>query len=321
MIKMTGLSVLALTASTFALSAETLRLGHAYETSEAFHIRALEAAAEIAERTDGRYEIDVFPASQLGSQAEMHESINLGALDMGYVSPGLMAEIYAPIQLHLAPFIWRDMDHFNAFAGSEIYDEITGGYEDESGNEILALTYYGQRHVSSNKRIETPEDMAGMKLRIPPVPLLTMFSDAVNANATPVAFAEVYLALQQGTVDAQENPLPTIEAKKFHEVQSHIALTGHMTDGFFTVINGDVWSNMSDDDKAVFEEVWSEAATKASADIVASEARLVDWFTEQGITVTEPDRAAFAALVEPMWKISGMGWSDEQVDAVRALGE
>ncbi len=321
MIKMTCLSVAALAASAISLGAETLRFGHAYETSEAFHQRALAAAKEIAERTEGRYEIDVFPASQLGSQAEMHESINLGALDMGYVSPGLMADLYAPIQIHLAPFIWRDMAHFNAYPGSAIYDEITGGYEDASGNKILGLTYYGQRHVTANEPIETPEDMAGLKLRIPPVPILTMFADAVNANATPIAFAEVYLALQQGTVDAQENPLPTIQAKKFYEVQSHIALTGHLTDGFFTVVNGDVWENMSDEDKVIFEEVWSKAAADASADVAAQEAELMGWFEEQGVTVTEPDRAAFAALIEPRWKTSDIGWSDAQVDAVRALGQ
>lgn len=321
MLKLTGLTVAALALTAASLHAETLRFGHAYETSEAFHVRALEAAAEIEERTGGRYEIEVFPASQLGSQAEMNESINLGTLDMGYVSPGLMADIYQPIQLHLAPFIWRDMDHFNAYPGSDIYNEITSGYEDASGNKILGLTYYGQRHVTSNKAIEEPDDMRGLKLRIPPVPLLTMFADAVGANATPIAFAEVYLALQQGTVDAQENPLPTIKAKKFYEVQSDIALTGHMTDGFFTVVSSDVWSDMSDEDKAIFEEVWTKAARNASADIVAQEAELVQWFRDQGVTVTEPDRAAFAALVEPKWTEGNFGFTKAQVEAVRALGQ
>lgn len=321
MLKLICLSTAALAASTIALSAETLRMGHAYETSSAYHQRALEAAEAIAERTEGRYEIDVFPASQLGGQAEMNESINLGSLDMGYVSPGLMAEIYAPIQIHLAPFIWHDQAHFDAYLGSDIYKEITGGYEDASGNKILGLTYYGKRHVTSNKAIKEPADMKGLKLRIPPVPILTMFSDAVGANATPIAFAEVYLALQQGTVDAQENPLPTIKTKKFYEVQSHLALTGHITDGFFTVVNGDVWADMSDEDKAIFEEEWGKAASEASADIVAQEAELVDWFEEQGMTVTHPDRAAFAALVEPKWKSSDIGWTDAQIDAILALDE
>ncbi len=309
----------ALALSVTGLNAETLRFGHAYEATEAFHIRALEAAEKIKERTEGRYEIDIFPGSVLGSQAEMHESLNLGGLDMGFVSPGLLSDLYKPIQVHLAPFLWRDLAHFLAYPSSDIYKEIVSGYEAESGNKILGLTYYGQRHVTSNKPINSPADMKGLKIRIPPVPILTMFTDAVGANATPIAFAEVYLALQQGTVDAQENPLPTIEAKKFFEVQSHIALTGHTTDGFFTVANGDVWNGMSVEDQAVFEEVWSEAAAAASQDIIEKEATLADFFREKGLTVTEPDKAAFAKLVEPAWKDNDLGWTAEQIDAIRAI--
>lgn len=301
------------------LHAETLRFGHAYETSEPFHQRALEAAKQIKERTEGRYEIDIFSGSVLGSQAEMHESLNLGGLDIGFVSPGLLSEIYKPIQVHLAPFLWRDLEHFLAYPSSNIYKEITSGYEAASGNKILGLTYYGQRHVTSNKAINSPADMKGLKIRIPPVPILTMFTNAVGANATPIAFAEVYLALQQGTVDAQENPLPTIEAKKFYEVQSHIALTGHTTDGFYTVVNGKVWKGMSAKDQAVFSDVWAEAATKASQDIINKEVGLADFFKKQGLTVTEPDKSAFAKLVEPAWKDNDLGWTAEQIDAIRAI--
>ena len=100
------------------------------------------------------------------------------------------------------------------------------------------MTYYGERQVTSNKKIEKPEDMAGLKIRVPDAPLYMMFPKAVGANPTPIAFAEVYLALQQGVVDAQENPLPTIEAKKFYEVQEYIVLTGHITDALLTIVGG-----------------------------------------------------------------------------------
>ena len=109
--------------------------------------------------------------------------------------------------------------------------------------------------VTANKEIKKPEDMKGMKLRVPPAPLYLMFAKSVGANATPIAFAEVYLALQQGTVDGQENPLPTIMAKKFYEVQSHIMLTGHITESLLTIVGSHVWSKLSDDDKKVFNEV------------------------------------------------------------------
>ncbi len=109
--------------------------------------------------------------------------------------------------------------------GSKLFRDLAKGYEDKTKHKVITLTYYGERMVTANKEIKKPEDMKGMKLRVPPAPLYLMLAKSVGANAHPDAFAEVYLALQQGTVDGQENPLPTIMAKKFYEVQSHIMRT------------------------------------------------------------------------------------------------
>src|ERR1700750_136387 len=128
--------------------------------------------------------------------------------------------------------------------------------------------------VTANKEIKKPDDMKGMKLRVPPAPLYLMLAKSVGANATPIAFAEVYLALQQGTVDGQENPLPTIMAKKFYEVQSHIMLTAHLTECLFTIVGGHVWPKLSAEDKKVFEDVLGQAAAKATDEIRAAEQRL-----------------------------------------------
>ena len=113
--------------------------------------------------------------------------------------------------------------------------------------------------MTSNKAINKPEDMKGVKIRVPDAPLYTMFPRAVGANPTPIAFAEVYLALQNGTVDAQENPLPTIDAKKFYEVQKYIVLTGHITDALLSIVSSSTWNKLSDADKAIFDAVLKEA--------------------------------------------------------------
>ena len=139
----------------------------------------------------------------------------------------------------------RDFDHFMAYRASPLFRDIAKGYEDKTKHKVITLTYYGQRMVTANKAINKPEDMKGMKLRVPPAPLFLMFTKSVGANATPIAFAEVYLALQQGTVDGQENPLPTIMAKKFYEVQSHIILTGHITESLLTIVGSHVWPKLS----------------------------------------------------------------------------
>src|SRR5207237_7861943 len=137
-------------------------------------------------------------------------------------------------------------------------------------------------HVTSNKPINKPEDMKGLKIRVPDAPLYTMFPRAVGANPTPIAFAEVYLALQNGTVDAQENPLPTIDAKKFYEVQKYIVLTGHITESLVTIVAGGTWGKLNQVDRKIFSEVLWEASTRASADIADAETKLVGDFEKRG---------------------------------------
>ena len=133
------------------------------------------------------------------------------------------------------------------------------GYADKTGHQILAVTYYGARHTSSNKPIKTCADLKGLKIRVPDVPAYLAMPRACGANTAPIAFAEVYLALQNGTVEAQENPLTTIEAKKFYEVQKHIALTGHIVDHLNTVVSSGLWKKLSDEDKKIFTDVAQEA--------------------------------------------------------------
>ena len=163
--------------------------------------------------------------------------------------------------------MFRDLDHWKKYADSDLLRELMEAYYKKGGNKPLAVTYYGVRHTTANKPIVEPKDMAGLKLRVPDAPLYVMYPKTVGANATPIAFAEVYLALQSKTVDAQENPLPTIEAKKFYEVQSHINLTGHITEMLLTIVSGQTWGKLSDADKKTFETVFREAAAKATSQI------------------------------------------------------
>src|SRR4026207_667678 len=298
-----------------------LKWAHVYEVAEPYHTEALWAAEEIKKRTNGRYEIQVFPASQLGNENQINEGLGLGTVDMIYTGVGFAGSIHKPIAITNAPFVLRDFDHWKKYRDSKLFRDIAKGYEDKTRHKIVTLTYYGQRMVTANKEIKKPEDMKGMKLRVPPAPLFLMFTKSVGANATPIAFAEVYLALQQGTVDGQENPLPTIMAKKFYEVQSHIMLTGHITESLLTIVGTHVWSKMSDADKKVFEEVLSEAALRATKEIRASELKLADEFRKLGKNVVEVDREAFRKAAVPLHNdaSAGAGWSKAEYDALQAL--
>lgn len=319
----TGLAVVAALAlqAMPGMAQTKLKWAHVYETPEPYHTEAVWAAAEIAKRTNGKYQIEVFPASQLGNENQINEALGLGTVDMIYTGVAFAGSIHKPLSITNAPFILRDYSHWKAYRDSKLFRDIASGYEKKTGHKIMSLTYYGQRHVTANREIKKPEDMKGMKLRVPPAPLFQMFTKSVGANATPIAFAEVYLALQQKTVDGQENPLPTIMAKKFYEVQSHIMLTGHITESLVVAVGGHVWSKLNDAEKKIFSDVLVEAASKASEQIRASEMKLADEFRKLGKTVVEVDREAFRKAAIPLHNdaSAGAGWSKAEYDALQAL--
>jgi tripartite ATP-independent transporter DctP family solute receptor len=301
-------------------SAQTkLKWAHVYETAEPYHGEALWAAEEIKKRTAGRYQIDVFPASQLGNENQINEGLGLGTVDMIYTGVAFAGSIHKPIAITNAPYVLRDFEHWKLYRDSPLFREIAKGYEDKTKHKVMSLTYYGQRMVTANKEIKKPEDMKGMKLRVPPAPLFLMFTKSVGANATPIAFAEVYLALQQGTVDGQENPLPTIMAKKFYEVQSHIMLSGHITESLLVIVGNHVWSKLSDEDQKVFNEVLVATAAKATDQIRASEQKLADEFRKLGKAVVEVDREAFRTAALPLHNDGSGGWSKSEYEALQAL--
>jgi len=298
---------------------QALQFAHVYETSEAYHEAALWAAEEIAERTDGRYTMEVFPASSLGKETDINQGLTLGTVDIIYTGMNFAGRSFEPLTIASAPYMFRDVEHWMAYTESELWDEMKAGYEDATGHHVSAVLYYGERHVTSKEPIDTPEDMEGLKIRVPDAPLYVLFPNAVGANPTPIAFAEVYLALQQGTVDAQENPLPTILAKKFYEPNPVINLTGHITESLITIVSGNLWNSLTDEDKAIFDEVFQEAASRSNEAIFAAEAELVTGFEELGATVNEVDRSLFKAVVEPHLVGDDVPWSKEQFDRLQAI--
>jgi tripartite ATP-independent transporter DctP family solute receptor len=304
------------------VSAQTkLKWAHVYEVTEPYHTEALWAASEIRKRTNGKYDIEVFPASRLGNENQLNEGLGLGTVDIVYVGINFVAATYKPLGISGAPFMLRDFDHWKAYRDSKLFSDLVQGYEDKTRHKIVALTYYGQRHVTANKRISKPEDMKGMRLRVPPAPLFLMFTKSVGADATPIAFSDVYNALQQGLVDGQENPLPTIMAKKFYEVQSHIVLTGHITESMVTVVGSHVWNKLTPAEQKLFADTLKEAAARATEAIEASERILAGEFKKLGKTVVEPDREAFRNTAIPLHNDAsvGAGWTRAQYDELQAL--
>ena len=304
-----------------AAAQNKLKFAHVYETSEAFHKEALWAAGEIAKRTNNKYQIDVFPASSLRNEQQIAQAMPLGTIDMAYIGASFVGATYKPISIVNAPYVWRDFEHWKAYSQSKILTDLTDGYFKQTGHKIAALTYYGARHTTANNAINSPADMKGMKLRVPQAPMYMMYAKAVGANPTPIAFAEVYLALQNKTVDGQENPLPTIQAKKFYEVQSHINLTGHILDNLTTVIGSPLWKKLTHEEQQTFEAVYKEASVRAGASIRESEQKLAEWFKQQGKTVVVPDLKAFREAAVKIHNDASAGavWSKDLYDRLQAV--
>ena len=302
-----------------AMAQTKLKWAHVYETSEPFHTSSVWAAGEIAKRTNGRYTIEVYPASQLGKETDINQGLSLGSIDMIISGSSFAAKSYPPIGVTYYPFTFRDATHLLAYTKSDVFKELAKGYADKTGHQIIAVTYYGVRHTSSNRAIKSCGDMKGLKIRVPDVPAYLAMPRACGANTAPIAFAEVYLALQNGTVEAQENPLTTIEAKKFYEVQKHIVLTGHIVDHLNTVISQQLWAKLSDEDKKIFTDVAQEASAKASAEIQVNEGKLVEVFKQKGLTVTEVDKNEFRDTVIKNVTFESFGYRKADWDRIQAV--
>jgi tripartite ATP-independent transporter DctP family solute receptor len=297
-----------------------LKWAHVYEASEAYHTCAVDAGAQLVEATDGALGIEVFPASSLGKEVDINEGLSLGTVDIIWTGQLFAGRAYGPIAIGGAPYMFRDYDHWEAYRDSDLFQELTDGYNEATGNQAITLAYYGARHTTSNEPISAPDDMEGMKLRVPNAPLYMMFPRAVGANPTPIAFAEVYLALQQGTADGQENPLPTIQAKKFYEVQSDINLTGHLIDSLLAIVGGPTWGSLGEDEQQALTTVIEGTAECVTGQIRQSEAELADWFREQGNNVNEVDITPFRDAVMDMHNGDMATWDQETYDRLQAIG-
>ena len=317
---LTSAALLALTLGTSGLAqAQTkLKWAHVYETSEPYHTQSVWAAGEIKKRSNGKFDIQVFPASSLGKETDINQGMQLGTVDMIISGPSFAARSYPRLGIAYYPFIFRDGDHLIAYSKSPVFKEMTDEFRAKTGIQITAYTYYGARHTTAQKAFTNCEGMKGIKIRVPDVPAYTATPKACGANPTPIAFAEVYLALQNGTVEAQENPLTTIEAKKFYEVQKAIMLTGHIVDGLTTQIAPHVWNKLSDAEKTMFIDVTREAAAKATADIKKREGELVDEFKKKGLQIVNVDRKSFQDAVLKNSTLESMGFTKSDFDKIQA---
>lgn len=301
-------------------AAEEWKLGHILPPDHPSS-RALEKAAEeIAARTEGRIDIKVFPAGQLGGAKEVLTGMTIGTHQMAFDGAGILSQWTKELGVLEAPYLAKDFAHLERLVASDTGQALLEKLRKDHGLRVLDIWYYGTRHMTNNARaIETPADVAGLKLRVPEVKLSLEFIKSLGGRPTPMAFPELYLGMQTGVVDGQENPLPTINAAKFHEVQKHLALTGHLVQFVAPIVSDSVWQAASEGDRKIVSEVLQSVGDAYNASVVEAEAGLVATLEGKGMQVSHPDRAAFSKAVRPIFTQFEDVWGKGAYDALAAI--
>jgi tripartite ATP-independent transporter DctP family solute receptor len=251
-------------------------------------------AKDVKEQTGGAIEIQVFAAGQLGSSRDVIESTSSGAIQMVDEGAAQFGQFVPQFSILEAPYIWKDVQHMRRVLSSPIMEEMSAQLVAKRQMRIIGATYYGKRHVTSGSRaINTVDDMKGFKLRIPEVDTFRAMAEAWGARPTPLNFNELYLALSQGAVDGEENPLPTIQSAKFFEVQKYLVLTGHILTPRLIAINEGAWQALDAKQRQVLRSALDRHGDTQDKEILAQEAKLVDTFKAAGMTVIQPDVESF----------------------------
>lgn len=259
------------------------------------NLAALKFAEIVAAKSNGKVKVEVFPAAQLGNEKELIEACMLGSLHMFQASSGALSLFQPEYGALACPYVFRDMDHMLKVAAGPVGQELAGKFKKSRGITLLANNwYYGSRHLTTkNKAINKPADLKGMLIRSVEQPIFMATVKAMGGTPTPVDFSDLYMALKQGAVEGQENPIPTIYTYKYYEAQNYIMLTGHIILTIYVGANSDWYDALPDDVKKIMAEAMVEA-TKFNNDLVQEqEVSLLAKLKEKGMTVVKPDVAAF----------------------------
>ncbi|WP_343081684.1 TRAP transporter substrate-binding protein [Ostreiculturibacter nitratireducens] len=296
--KLTAVAAVAMaahfTATPLAAQEMTLKLGHLANEENPWHLASVKFGEELSALTDGRIVVEVYPNESLGKEIDLINGMQLGTVDMTITGESL--QNWAPMAALLAvPYAYKSIEHMDEVASGEIGDQIEAQIVEKAQIRPIAYFARGPRDLTSNRPITTPDELDGLKLRVPNVPLFVDVWAALGAQPTPMAFSEVFTSLQNGTIDAQENPLALIRSASFYEVQSHVNLTDHVRSWIYLTIAESTWAKLSEEDQAAV----MEAAARAQAyerglfnDSLAADRAFLE---EKGMTFVEVDGAAFAA--------------------------
>ena len=314
-----GAIALSANASAMAQDKPKLRFSAVFSEQD---IRA-EMMQQLQQKVAGTADLELFYGGNLFKQGTEIIAIQRGNLEMGNVAPQDIANQIPAFSILTSAYLFRDAAHLKTFLDSEAGAEMKKMAEDQLGIHILGATYFGTRQVGLriDKEIKTPEDMSGVKLRMPGGDAWQFLGTALGANPTPMAYAEVYTGLQTGAIDGQDNPFPNVENMKFYEVMDQLVLTSHLVGYDLLVISKKAYEAMSDEDRAAFDKAADEAISWSTEKHLARETELGDFFKEKGVKISTPDVDAFRKYAQEKYLNSDLSkdWPEGMVDRINAL--
>jgi tripartite ATP-independent transporter DctP family solute receptor len=318
----TALSVAAAAFATLlaapALAQETLKMNISIGQNSHYGVAIDAFAREVEKRTGGRYKVQNFYSGALGAERESIEAVQLGTLDLTMTSTGPVPNFVPEVAILDIPFLFRDYGHARRTLDGPIGQEMLGKFQSKN-IQALAWGENGFRHMTNNRRaVNAPDDLKGLKMRTMENPVHMQAYKQFGIIPTPMAFTEVFTALQQGTVDGQENPLSVISAAKFVQVQKFITLTGHVYSPALILMNKAKWDKLSAADKQAFSDAAKEAVKANRARIDDDERRVVGELKAGGMNVVEVvDKSKFQATLQPTFVEFGKKFGQDNIDKIR----
>lgn len=283
----------------FSTSAKTLTLGHAMSLDNAAHKGMVIFADKVKEKSNGDLTVKIFPNAQLGSERDQAEQVVTGAIDMAKIN-GSLAESFEPtFKVISIPFLFNSPEHMRSFMRSDAAEELL---QSSKGKGFIGLTFYdsGSRSFYAKKPIKTPEDLAGLKIRVPESPTMMQMISLLGAKATPLPFTEVYTGLQQGVIDAAENNVSSLVEMRHSEVAKFYSMDQHTMSPDLIIISENTWANLSEGERKIMKEAAAESLEEEIKIWDQTENANVEKAKKMGVTFVEVDKAKFQEKVKPM---------------------
>ncbi len=278
---------------------------------------------QFAEAIAGDFTFEGYYGGVLFKQGTELVALQRGNLEMGNIAPQDVSNQVPEWSILTSAYLFRDAEHLKTFFDSELGEEMKKLAEDKLGIRVLGPTFFGTRQVGlkGNKKIDTPADMAGVKLRMPGGDSWQFLGQALGANPTPMAYAEVYTGLQTGAIDGQDNPLPNVQNMKFYEVMQQIVLTSHLVGFDLLVISSKAWNEMSAEQRDRVQAAADKAIAWSTAEHLKREEELAASFKQMGLDVYVPNVDAFRAHAQKMYLESDLAksWPAGLIDKINAL--